>query len=167
MIRPATPADIPGASAVMTAAAQWLIDRGLWLWDLDEVSVDATTKFVEAGELHVALQGTEIVGTFVIQGQDPEVWPHAKPGEAMYVHRLAVARHVAGTGVSTALLNAAADVARAAGCPFLRLDASSGHPPLVPFYQRHGFQPRGMARFPNGQNVMRLELPLNDADQAR
>ncbi len=160
MIRLATPADVPAAAAVMTAAAAWLINRGMWLWDLNEVSVEATTKFVEAGELYVAVQDTAIVGTFVIQWEDREVWPHAEPGEAGYVHRLAVARHVAGTGVSTALLDAAAEVARSVGCAFLRLDASAGHPPLQPFYERHGFQPRGWARFPNGQDVMRLELAL-------
>ena len=144
----------------MTAAAQWLIDRDMRLWDLDEVSVQAITKFVAAGELYVAVQNNAVVGTFVIQFDDPEVWPHARPGEAMYVHLLAVARHVAGTGISTALLEAAADIARGAGCAYLRLDASTGHPPLRPFYERHGFEPRGVTPLGNGQSVTRLERPL-------
>ena len=65
-------------------------------------------------------------------------WPNAMPGEALYVHRLAVRRAHAGTGLARCLLDWSADEARRHGCRFLRLDTEL-RPRLLALYEAAAF----------------------------
>lgn len=66
------------------------------------------------------------------------------------VRRLAVAPHRKGEGLGGALLEAAVERARADGFEVAELDTFATHPWLPPFYERHGFQRRGVLRLDEG-----------------
>ena len=137
-IRLASPADVPAALAVLREAAAWLVDTGRPLWEADELAVGPLEVAAGAGELFVADADGTMVSMMLVQRRDSLFWPDDPPGEASYVHRLAVARSAAGTGLATAMLHHALAVARERGNRFLRLDCVP-RPKLVSLYERHGF----------------------------
>jgi GNAT superfamily N-acetyltransferase len=98
------------------------------------------TKNAQAGELYLASLGREVVGTVTLQWEDPRFWgDDGSDGRAGYVHRLAVRRTHAGTGLGALLLSWAADEVLAAGRSRLRLDVVSHNRPLRRYYESVGF----------------------------
>jgi GNAT superfamily N-acetyltransferase len=73
-----------------------------------------------------------------LHNEDPIFWPNAIAGEALYIHRLAVARRFAGRRFSHAMLDWAAREAMSAGRDFLRLDCEP-RPKLLSLYRDAGF----------------------------
>lgn len=152
-------ADVDAALAVLREAAQWLIERGTPLWLPDELAPEPLRHAAEAGELCLARIGGEVAGMMLLQSRDPLFWPEAREGEALYVHRLAVRRAVAGRGVARAILDWAADEARSAGSAYLRLDCAD-RPKLRALYESCGFRfhsPKDVGRF----SVARYERPVS------
>lgn len=122
----------------MHEAAAWLIARGQKLWDLSELRPEEAVACAKAGQLVVGCRDGAIAAAMFLWKEDPEAWPHAAPGEALYVHKLAVTRTEAGRGWSERLLSWAGEEARRAGRPFVRLD-SELRPRVLALYERAGF----------------------------
>jgi GNAT superfamily N-acetyltransferase len=76
----------------------------------------------------------QAVGAFLLLFEDPDLWPEAAPGQALYIHKLAVRRSVAGRGISRAMVEYAMAETRAVGRSFLRLDCAM-RPKLWAFYE--------------------------------
>ena len=76
------------------------------------------------------------------------------------VRRLAVAPEAKGTGLGSALMDAALERAAADGFDLAELDTQPDHPWLAAFYGRHGFEVRGIEELPDGGQwlVMRKRL---------
>ena len=70
---------------------------------------------------------------------DPAFWPDAVPGDARYIHRLAVRRQYAGTGIAQAIIEWAKTEALRANCSYLRLDCDSQRQRLRKLYLDMGF----------------------------
>jgi GNAT superfamily N-acetyltransferase len=151
--------DASAVSSVLLEAAQWLIDTGQSLWQPAQLTPQALQSDVAAGHYYLAHIAGEAVGTVRFQLDDPEFWPDALPGRAAYVHRLAVRRRWAGSGISNRLLEFAAERARELGQGYLRLDTVSDRHRLRAYYERFGF--RHHSDFQAGPwHVARYELPL-------
>jgi GNAT superfamily N-acetyltransferase len=98
------------------------------------------TANAQAGELYLASLGREVVGTVALLWEDPFFWgDDGTDGHAGYVHRLAVRRANAGSGLGARLLTWAADQVRAAGRSRVRLDIVSHNRPLRRYYESTGF----------------------------
>jgi GNAT superfamily N-acetyltransferase len=126
-------------SEILTEAAVWLCDRGMPLWAPDEVTACLVAPEVESGRYLLAWLGGVAVGTMRLTPSDPVFWPEAAPGEALYLHRLAVRRAASGGQVSSALLRAAVAAAVARGARYLRLDCETSRLGLRGVYERFGF----------------------------
>jgi GNAT superfamily N-acetyltransferase len=137
--RVARPDDLESVALVLREAAAWLDGRGMRLWAADELEAKNIAADVDAGQYVVALDEGVVVGTLRFTLDDELFWPDAAAGEAAYVHRLAVRRSHAGTGVSTRLLDWAAARALACGRKLLRLDCEAHRVRLRALYERHGF----------------------------
>ena len=76
------------------------------------------------------------------------------------IRRLAVRPGLKGARIGSAMLDASRERARADGFDFAMLETFDDHPWLSPFYQRHGFEQRGIETFPDGSRwlVMRQRL---------
>src|SRR5262249_52980048 len=73
---------------------------------------------------------------------DPELWHDSSDqDDALYVHRMVVARDEAGRGLGAALLDFAGRRAAAAGRAWLRLDAWATNTKLHDYYRGQGFTP--------------------------
>jgi GNAT superfamily N-acetyltransferase len=139
-IRQATPQDTEVVADILREAARWLEQTGMLMWRQNELEPVRIATDVSAGLFFLAELANELAGTVKLQLDDPLFWPDARQEEAAYVHRLAVRRRYAGTGLSTALLRWAADQARARGRWYLRLDCEASRPRLRAVYERFGFR---------------------------
>lgn len=126
------------AHKLLLATARWLEEKGDTLWLPEELQAEDTQQCAARSELVVALKQDEIVGVMRREWEDPVFWPKAKKGEAAYLHRLAVARSHAGTGLSRDLVQWAIQDATTKGRKYMRLDCEP-RPALIRFYADLGF----------------------------
>ncbi len=160
VIRTATPAEGDEISSILAEAEEWLRGEGMPMWLPEELGVDRLRRDVAAGMHHLAIVDGDVAGTLRFQLEDEEYWPDLPAGESAFVHRLAVRRRFAGTGVGTALLDWAAERALNLGRRTLRLDCDWNRPRLRAFYERNGFihhSDRQVGPF----FVARYERPVN------
>jgi GNAT superfamily N-acetyltransferase len=137
-IGPAAPADVAEIAQVLQAAARWIETWRGRLWDPDLLGEDFVAPVVARGEFLVARAQGAIAGVAIVEPEDPLFWPDRPPGEAGYLHKLAVSRDYAGRGVSGALIEASAARVVGWGRGLLRLDC---HPDLARVYEGFGFRP--------------------------
>ncbi|MGK0297757.1 MAG: GNAT superfamily N-acetyltransferase [Gammaproteobacteria bacterium] len=131
--------DTNGVSNILSEAALWLINCNMPLWKLTDLSEDMIREDVNRGLFHMALCNDEAAGIIKFQHEDDKYWPEAKPGEAGYVHRLAVRRKFSGGDVSTAMLKWAVKRAQSNGYDYLRLDCVIDRRKLRSIYEDFGF----------------------------
>lgn len=95
-----------------------------------------------------------------LQPCDPVFWPDDAPGDALYLHKLAVLAHARGRGWSGRLIHWALARAVESAVRFLRLDAAP-RSKLIALYQRHGFVLIDASpRWFGGTLAMRLQMPI-------
>src|SRR5258708_38909772 len=100
--------DMKDVLDLLSEAASWLDRCGMSMWRNNELTPDQISADVVAGLFFLAKSENTIVGTIKFQLEDQVFWPDATPGEAAYIHRLAVCRRFAGGHVSSLLLGWAA-----------------------------------------------------------
>ena len=162
-IRQATPQDVEMVADILKEAARWLKQVGMPLWQEDELESSRIVSDVNAGLFFLAEYSSgDSAGTLKFQLDDPVVWPDARPNDAAYIHRLAVRRQFAGTGLSADLLSWAVKRTHALRRRFLRLDCDASRPRLRPLYERFGFRYHSDAHI-GSYVVSRYEYDLNNA----
>jgi GNAT superfamily N-acetyltransferase len=165
-IRQAGVEDLDAVSSVLHEAAKWLEQRGMALWLDSELAPDRIRAEVEAGLFQVADADGIIGGVIMFMLEDSEYWPDAVPGEAAYLHRLAVRRRFAGGQVSSLLLNWSLEKTRLLGRKYLRMDTETQRFKLREMYERYGFQyhsERNMGRF----SVIRYQYLIGGKREAK
>jgi GNAT superfamily N-acetyltransferase len=126
-------------AAILYEAAVWLEQRGMPLWQSSAFTPERVAPDVASGHYMLARWRGSPAGVFKYQREDPDIWPDAIPGEAAYIHRVAICRCYAGSGLAGVLLHAAAARAQCEGCRYLRLDCESARLRLRAVYERCGF----------------------------
>jgi GNAT superfamily N-acetyltransferase len=139
-IRQATPQDAEVVADILREAARWLEQEGMPLWRESELQPATIVSDLDEGLFFLAKYSDHSAGTVKFQLTDSMFWPDALPQEAAYIHRLAVRRSYAGTGLSSAILQWAAARTHALGRRFLRLDCAASRPRLRSIYERFGFR---------------------------
>ena len=129
----------PLAAAILREAALWLEATGKKNWEPEWFTPESMVPNAERGELWLAWEGSDPVGTMLLAETDEDFWPEDSPGVALYVHKLAVARRAAGRGVSQALLRQAEIETAAADVSHLKLDCRADRPKLQALYEGAGF----------------------------
>ena len=145
--------DVPETDALIRATADWLIQKGEPLWGPTETSLDELMDVTRAGELVVGRVDDELATCMYLHHEDRVFWPQVAPGEAFYIHRLAVARKFAGRGYAHAMLDWAVREARARGRPFLRLDCEP-RAKLLGLYASAGYRPVDSAPIQVGEHFV-------------
>ena len=99
-IRQATPQDAEAVTDILREAARWLEQAGMPMWQQQELEPSRIVADVRAGLFFLAEHSGDPAGTMKFQLDDHAFWPDAGREDAAYVHRLAVRRRYAGTGLS-------------------------------------------------------------------
>jgi GNAT superfamily N-acetyltransferase len=139
MIQPAALPETAVVAAILCEAAAWLEQRGMPLWQPSAFEPHSLATDVASGQYMLARWNGSPAGTFKYQYDDTEIWPDARPGEAAYIHRVAICRRYAGSGLAAVLLQAAAARAQRERCRYLRLDCEFDRLRLRAIYERCGF----------------------------
>ncbi|MBY8876808.1 GNAT family N-acetyltransferase [Streptomyces sp. PLK6-54] len=139
-IRPAQPDELTTVESLLIEVSEWLASRGIDQWQFPPHR-DRITAALHRGEVFLAeVEGRPIATLQLDNHADPEFWTAVdEPGNALYVHRMAVARDFAGFGVGGALLRWASDRAALMGKAWLRLDAWKDNLGLHRYYESQGF----------------------------
>ncbi|MFF7990280.1 GNAT family N-acetyltransferase [Kitasatospora xanthocidica] len=139
-MRAATPDELPLVEGLLTGAGAWLASLGSDQWQFPPRR-ERLLASMARGECFLAFLDGQPVGTLTVDEQaDPEFWQaDDEPETALYVHRMAIARSVAGQAVGARMLDWAVTRAEAAGKSRLRLDAWKTNPALHRYYQGQGF----------------------------
>jgi GNAT superfamily N-acetyltransferase len=140
VIRKAEARDTQVVSDILVEAANWLQREGMSMWRDDELVPERVVEDVTAGLFFLAESAGEAVGTLKFQCSDTVFWPDVRQDESAFVHRIAVRRRFSGTGISSALLEWAAERAHELGRRYLRLDCEASRPRLRAIYERFGFR---------------------------
>lgn len=150
---------VPEVHALIRETAQWLIDRDEALWGEEEISGDELVQVAGAGELVTGRVSGELASCMYLHHEDRVFWPESRPGEALYVHRLAVSRRFAGLGYSRAMLDWSVRETRRIGRDFVRLDCEP-RPKLLAIYRAAGFAPVDQGPIQVGRHwVVRQQKP--------
>src|SRR5262245_29636589 len=102
-IRPATPQDTDTVSAILQEAALWLEKKNVPLWQAGELHPANLSADVSDRLFFIAESSSQPAGVVKFQLEDPLFWPEIPLGQSTFIHRLAIKRQFAGTGVSSAL----------------------------------------------------------------
>ncbi|MFJ4850724.1 GNAT family N-acetyltransferase [Streptomyces sp. NPDC088733] len=139
-IRPGRPDELATVEALLREASAWLASRNIDQWQFPPHR-DRITAALELGSCFLAFTDGQPVATVQVDDfADPEFWTiDDAPGDALYVHRMAVRRTVAGKGVGAELLDWAAEYATTRGKSWLRLDAWKDNEALHNYYRSTGF----------------------------
>lgn len=160
VIRQATGDDVRALVETLTEAARWVEQMdGTIMWVEGELEEPRVRAEAEAGLFVVAEAEGAVVGAIRFQLEDRLFWPGRDGRDSAFVHRLAVRRTHIGQGISTALLQWAADRARSLGRRYLRLDCDADRTRLRALYERFGFQLHSYRQV-GAYYVSRYELPL-------
>lgn len=159
-------ADAAEVADILEEARQWLISKGItdqWRWPAPP---EAIAWSIEHHTTYLAYREGKAIATFILQASDEATWG-AVTDEALYLHGLAVRRAFAGQQIGERLLQLAAQIAKAAGKQYLRLDCWAGNEALSRYYERADFEFRGTKRWPStgespatGVNLFERKLVL-------
>jgi ribosomal protein S18 acetylase RimI-like enzyme len=134
-IRRATASDVPAVVEVLAGASAWLASRGVDQWP-ERFSDSFISATAERGELYVAVEEPEVVGTITLQWSDPMFW--AERCDAGFFHRLAIRR--SHTGLGRTLIDWADNQSEQRGRPYLCMDVVTSNRRLRDYYEALGFQ---------------------------
>ena len=140
VIRQALPQDVGVVADILKEAERWLADRGMAMWQLDELSFSPMADEVNLGLFFLAERDGEVAATIRFQLEDKLFWPDVKQDDSAFIHRLAVRRRFAGGDVSSALMLWAIARTDLLGRRYLRLDCEASRLRLREIYERIGFR---------------------------
>jgi GNAT superfamily N-acetyltransferase len=139
LVRQAAPSDTREVVDILGEAAGWLKERGMSMWQAEELSPDRIAADVAAGLFFIGERDGQSACTLRFQLSDPLFWPDIPEGQSAFIHRLALRRRFSGCGISSAVLRWAAQRAHSLGRSHLRLDCEASRPGLRAIYEGCGF----------------------------
>ncbi len=168
-IRKATYADIDGLLALFDEARGTIAALGIDQWQDGYPSREVVCDDLEKERVFVVDCDGQIGGTFVIVDDGEPTYDriddgHWKTGDDnrdyLAIHRVAVAVAKRGCGISTAIINRAAEEAAARGLSSLRIDTHEGNVVMRRMLEKHGFVHCGTIFLQSGAKRVAYEKQL-------
>ncbi len=127
--------------AILREVAQWLLDSGQELWQLDTLTPGNLFDAYTRGNCYVMYADGVAAATFILQWKDPLYYPHVPDGTAGFIHKVAIRRAFAGRGLFAPILDFCRQTCLERGIHQIQLETDATRPALMRFYERHGFVP--------------------------
>lgn len=168
-IRKATTTDIAALRALFEEARATIARLGIDQWQNGYPSVSVIAEDIALARSYVVIADGTLCGTFVLMEDGEPCYDQIYEGswksdgghgDYIAIHRVAVAKCMRGTGVSTAIIDAAASRARALGRTSLRIDTHQGNIVMRRMLEKHGFAFCGEIRLESGEPRVAYEKLL-------
>jgi GNAT superfamily N-acetyltransferase len=127
--------------AVLREVAQWLVDSGQEMWQLDTLTPGNLFDEYTRGNGYVMYADGVPAATFILQWKDPLYYPDVPDGTAGFIHKVAIRRAFAGKGLFGPILDFCRQACRERGIGQIQLETDATRPALMRFYERQGFVP--------------------------
>ncbi len=124
---------------VLRGVARVFTERNLMMWPEENFSDSWALPFLGTKQMILGKLNNLPAAVMLLLPEDKDIWPNAKLGESMFVHKLAVARTHKGMGLAKEMIHWAKQEAKSLGCTYLRLDTDSTRPVLCKLYEDMGF----------------------------
>jgi len=143
---------------ILREASRWTSTFGQPIWLAESFTVEEQRNHAAAGEQVGGFEDSKMAACMRLQRKDRVFWPDDPPGEALYVHKLAVRRASSGKGWTARMIDWAKRECRKENAPALRLDTAA-NTKLPQFYERLGFQMiEEPPIFAEGMLIVRMQL---------
>lgn len=156
----ANPNQVSEVSEILQEVALWLENKGIKLWEANELAPEKIQHQVQSGMFWLAKIGDEFAGCVRFQTEDLEYWDDVPHSDSAFVHRVAVRRKFANQGVAIAMLDWAKQKAKSLNKKYLRLDCDQ-RPKLCDFYESQGFKFHS-EKVRSPYTVNRYQIIVND-----
>jgi GNAT superfamily N-acetyltransferase len=123
---------------ILREASLWTARFGQPIWPLESFTIEDHRDIAAAGEQIGGFEDSKMVACMRLQTRDHLFWPDDRPGEALYLHKLAVRRASSGRGWSARMVEWAVRECRQKRVRALRLDTLA-NTSLPLLYKRLGF----------------------------
>lgn len=105
-------------------------------WGSEKFTTTEILPYIEAGELYIVLESSDVTGVVVLQDTDENMWDKdGLDSMALYIHKLASLQK----GLGSKMIDAAETLAKKQGKTYLRLDCSFDNASLFKYYVSKGF----------------------------
>jgi len=132
-----TKGEIEESLSIMREAAQWLIDKGCPLWNLDDITFE---RMKDDGEFIVMWdKNGKSIATLLLNFEDRFFWSDIQAYTSGFIHKVAIRREYAGKGLAKNIIDYAIQECRQIGIKSIRLDCDSQRKSLCNFYESIGF----------------------------
>lgn len=140
-LRPARKHEFDAIYAILEQNALWMKDQGIFQWPMDWLDSIRTElqQSVDNGLFYVVELQQQIAAVVEVLTEPEHIWQYDNT-PALYLHKFAIDRQYAGSGLGKSMLNWARTKALSLGMDCLRLDCVSHNPELRQYYESAGFQ---------------------------
>ena len=167
-IRQANTNDIDALVALFAEARATIAALGIDQWQNGYPSLSVISEDIAKHRSYVVEIDSHIVGTFVIitDGEPTYdrifegAWLTQNSQSYIAIHRVAISVARRGSGISTAILVYAAEMARALGGTSLRIDTHKGNLVMRRMLEKHGFVHCGSIYLENGDHRVAYEKTI-------
>jgi GNAT superfamily N-acetyltransferase len=137
-VRAATLEDVEIVGSLLDEATAWVNELGHEQWPRPFPRKEIAAA-IARGEVFVGEIASRPVATVTVLAADPLFWGQ-RPPDALYIHKLAVARDHSGQGLGAELVDWVNARAAEAGRTHLRLDCLRDDPGIRAYYEQLGFE---------------------------
>ena len=168
IIRQANTNDIDALVALFAEARATIAALGIDQWQNGYPSLSVIGEDITLRRSYVAEIDGHVVGTFVIITDGEPTYDRIFEGawltqdsqSYIAIHRVAISVARRGSGISTAILSYAAEMARALGRTSLRIDTHKGNLVMRRMLEKHGFVHCGSIYLENGDHRVAYEKTI-------
>ena len=146
---------------ILHEASVWTATFGAPVWPLGGFTAEELARLAAAGEQIGGFEDARMVACMRLQRSDPVYWPGDPPGEALYLHKLAVRRCASGKGWTARMVAWAVAECHGNGARALRL-GTIANGKLPRHYEALGFRfiDEAQERV-GGLPIVRMELSID------
>ena len=137
MFRRLYDSEVDAACAILAAASEWLLARGIRQW-VGTYPRELYQDLQDRGENFGLIEDRRLVAIVTLTGVPPEWEDELRGHDARWISKLAVAPDCHGRGIGRRMAEHALQQLRSGGAPRAWLDCKNG--PLVAFYESLGFE---------------------------
>ena len=169
IIRKTTSADLDALMDIFDEARATIAALGIDQWQNGYPSRDVITEDISKERSYTVEVDSTPCGTFVLVDDGEITYDHIYNGhwltgdesdDYVAIHRVAISVSRRGSGISTAIIDYAAQYARSLGRTSLRIDTHEGNVVMRRMLEKHGFQYCGVIYLQNGDSRVAYERKL-------